>query len=185
MSSALQRMRVLATWFAVIGPLGACSSKKQAPEPQEGAKAEKAEELQLEPTPGDAVIDGCLSEYPKSGSLGGGIDPQRAWKICMVQSGQQSGLCDPANMLPLSTAVCIARGKGLPMAAQWRVRLEFAPAPVPRVLWRLGLADESAHTLVDAHTGESVALRKKGTELDEPLLLDAASPEPTPPKTPE
>lgn len=172
-------MGVRAAWIVGLGLLGACSSKKTAPEPNNLPNPEPQEARKLDPRPGDAVIDGCLAEYPKSGSLGGGIDPQRAWKICMVQSGQQSGLCDPANMIPLSTAVCIARGKGLPMAAQWRVRLEFAPAPVPRVLWRLGLADESAHTLVDAHTGESVALRKQGTELDEPLLLDAATPSPT------
>lgn len=137
--------------------LGACSQKEELPAAQEKAPSAPVAKPKLSPEPGDVVVDGCLAEYPKSGHLGGGVDPQRVWKICMVESGQQSGLCDPSNMMGLATAVCIARGKGLPMAAQWRARLEFSPAPKPQVLWRLGLVDESAHTLIDVHTGQTLA----------------------------
>lgn len=138
-----------------------------------GKKARKsqAKTRSLDHKPGDAVIDGCLAQYPRTGHLGGGIDEQRVWKICMVQSGQESGLCDTSKMLGMATAVCIARAKGLPMAANWRARIEFVPAPVPQVFWRFGLTDESAQTWVDVHTGES---QSRGLDAGaNSVLLDA------------
>lgn len=162
--------------LALIGVFGGLACSKAAPKPAKAGKKTSSQARELAPKPGDAVIDGCLVEYPKEGFLGGGVDPQRAWKICMVQSGQQGGLCDPANMISLATAVCIARGKGLPMASQWRARLEFSPAPESRVLWRLGLPDETAHTLIDAHTGETVALHNPPDEQPAAVGLSAQLP---------
>lgn len=154
--------------------LGGCAKREEPPVVNKEDQADPAATPAPAPTPGDVVVDGCLAEYPKTGHLGGGVDPQRVWKICMVESGQQSGLCDPSNMMGLATAVCIARGKGLPMAAQWRARLEFSPAPKPQVLWRLGLVDESAHTLIDVHTGQTLASVQASASLGMPSF-DAAS----------
>lgn len=152
--------------FAFLGSIlgSGCKGGKSEPDKRPESRAPQR-------APGDAVIDGCLAQYPRTGHLGGGIDEQRVWKICMVESGQESGLCDTSKMIGMAAAVCIARAKGLPMAANWRARLEFVPAPVPTVFWRFGLTDESAQTWVDAHTGES---QSRGLDKEaEPVLLDA------------
>lgn len=112
------------------------------------------------------------------------MDEQRVWKICMVQSGQESGLCDTSKMIGMATAVCIARAKGLPMAANWRARIEFVPAPVPQVLWRFALMDESAQSWVNAHTGESQHRSSGADAQDAAVLLDAQPSQPSQPAEP-
>ena len=144
-----------------------------------------AEQSVEKPTPNeglDAVVEGCLAEHPKSGELGNGIDAQRAWEICMDQSGNQNGLCDTMGMITANAAACIARGKGLPEQETWRVRLEFSPAPRPQVVWIVALADSSQKMALDAHTGELIAREGRQDEANakvneqEPLDTENESP---------
>lgn len=138
------------------------SPKPKGDQPNEQA-AEQVKELPESkaqpagPQGEDAVVSGCMAQYPKQGRISSRIDEQRAWEICMDASGNQAGLCDTTAMLPLDCAVCIAKGKGLPLTENWRVRLEFIPAPRPRVLWMLSLLDTSMQMSIDAHSGELVA----------------------------